>query len=383
LTCGDIDLQFPAFRRFGPRRRIQPLHFGNHLQPFATEHFMARKDPARHPDLEAALAEPFRHPMTPRRKLAWAGGAAAVVAYPLVFQEPYLQHVVIMIFIYALMAQGWNVLAGYCGQISLGHAVFFGIGAYSSAFLFTEFQISPWLGLVVGVMVSILIAIGIGLPTFRLQGHYFAIATLVIGEIGQTIFLNWEWMGGASGIWIPVTREQPWLNFQFHASKLPNYYISLGFLAAACAIVSWMERSKLGLYFRAIREEPEAARSLGINITGYKLLAISISAAFTSVAGTLFTQYIFVIDPETVFPLLLSILVVLMTMLGGAGRLMGPITGAAVLLPISEISRIYLGGTGGSVDLMVYGVMIVLISILSPGGLVPIVERLAGRGGHA
>ncbi len=329
--------------------------------------------------IDAALAEPlFRRPSV----VQWLFGglvAVFVVAFPLIFTQPYYQHVMIMIFIYALMAQGWNVLAGYCGQISLGHAVFFGIGSYSSAYLFTTYHITPWLGLLAGVAISVLVALAIGLPTFRLRGHYFAIATLVIGEIGQTVFLNWEAMGGATGIWIPIDRTDPWLVFQFHADKLPNYYIALAFLVAACAVVAWLARSKTGLDFRAIREDPDAARSLGVNITGYKLVAIAVSAAFTSIAGTLFTQYILVIDPETVFPLTLSILVVLMTMLGGVGTLWGPVVGAAVLLPLSEATRIYFGGTGGAEDQVIYGALIVLISIFYPKGLVGLVGWLLGK----
>ncbi len=330
---------------------------------------------ASDPALVAALAEPARKAPTRARLLAGALVAAFVLGYPLVFDQPYQQHVMIIIFIYALMAQGWNVLAGYCGQISLGHAVFFGIGAYASAFLFATFDVTPWLGMVAGVAIAVAVAVAIGVPTLRLKGHYFAIATLVIGEIGQTIFLNWEYVGGATGIWIPIVRDQPWLAFQFHDSKLPTYYIALGFLAAACLVVAWLERSKPGLYFRAIREEADAARSLGVDVARYKLLAFMLSAAFTAIAGTLYTQYILVIDPETVFPLTLSILVVLMTMLGGVGTLWGPIIGAAVLLPISEMTRVYFGGTGGAVDLMIYGALIVAISIFYPKGLIGLIRK--------
>jgi branched-chain amino acid transport system permease protein len=332
---------------------------------------------------DAALAQPRAQPLqAPAGGVRWLAGAvlaAGVVAYPLVFDQPYQQHILIMVFIYALMAQGWNVLAGYCGQISLGQAVFFGIGAYSAAFMFTNFHLSPWIGMLVGVAVSVAIAFAIGFPTFRLKGHYFAIATLVIGEIGQTVFINWESVGGATGIWIPIERDSPWLAFQFHDSKLPYYYIGLAFLVLACLCVRWLERSKAGLYFRAIREEPEAASSLGVDVTRYKLIAIMVSAAFTSVAGGLFTQYILVIDPETVFPLILSILVVLMTMLGGVGTLWGPIIGAAVLFPLSEATRVYFGGSGGAEDLMIYGALILLISIFYPAGLIGLVRRLAGR----
>jgi branched-chain amino acid transport system permease protein len=336
---------------------------------------------------DPALAEALAEPLHPRQSRAqWATGAvfaACLLAYPLIFDQPYQQHVLIMIFIYALMAQGWNVLAGYCGQISLGQAVFFGIGAYSSAFLFSHFNVSPWLGMVAGVGVSVIVAFAIGFPTFRLKGHYFAIATLVIGEIGQTVFINWEYVGGATGIWIPIERDAPWFAFQFHDSKLPYYYIALAFLVLACLCVGWLERSRTGLYFRAIREEPEAASSLGIDITRYKLIAIMVSAAFTSVAGSLFTQYILVIDPETVFPLILSILVVLMTMLGGVGTLWGPIIGAGILFPLSEFTRIYFGGSGGAEDLMIYGALIVLISIFYPAGLIGLVRKVTRHGPHA
>ncbi len=335
------------------------------------------------PALAAARAEPLRAPPNRAQWILGTVVGACLLAYPLVFDQPYQQHVLIMIFIYALMAQGWNVLAGYCGQISLGQVVFFGIGAYSSAFLFSNFGISPWLGMAVGAVVSMVVALLIGLPTFRLKGHYFAIATLVIGEIAQTVFINWEYVGGATGIWIPIEREAPWFAFQFHDSKLSYYYIGLGFLVLACLCVYWLTHSRTGLYFRAIREEPEAASSLGIDVTRYKLVAIMVSAAFTSVAGSLFTQYILVIDPETVFPLLLSIQVVLMTMLGGVGTLWGPIIGAAVLLPLQEITRIYFGGTGGAVDLMIYGALILLISIFYPRGLIGLVDKITGRGSHA
>ena len=334
-------------------------------------------------ELERARAEPVRTPLSAKQWVWLALAGAALVAYPHVFDAPYQRHVLVMVFIYALMAQGWNVLAGYCGQISLGQAVYFGIGAYSAGFLYANYHISPWLGMLVGVVISVLVALGIGLPTFRLRGHYFAIATLVIGEIGHTLMLNWEFVGGATGVWIPIDRDTPWYSFQFHDNKLPNYYIGLGFLAAACLVVAWLERSKAGLYFRAIRDEPDAARSLGVDITRYKLVAIMISAAFTAVAGAQFAQYVLVIDPETVFPLLLSILVVLMTMLGGIGTLWGPIIGAGVLFPLSEATRVWFGGTGGAEDLMIYGALILLISVFYPGGILALLRRLFVRAGDA
>ena len=335
------------------------------------------------PALERARAEPIHPPLSSKQ---WAGlvlAGAALIVFPHLFDAPYQRHVLVMVFIYALMAQGWNLLAGYCGQISLGQALYFGIGAYGAAFLYAHYEISPWLGMLAGAGIAMLAALGIGLSTFRLRGHYFAIATLVIGEIAYTLMLNWEFMGGATGIWIPIDRDAPWYSFQFHDNKLPNYYIGLAFLAAACLVVVRLERSKAGLYFRAIRDDPDAARSLGVDIVRYKLLAIMISAAFTSVAGAQFAQYVLVIDPETVFPLLLSILVVLMTMLGGIGTVWGPIVGAGVLFPLSEATRVWFGGTGGAEDLMIYGALILLISVFWPGGLLALLRRLFVRSGDA
>lgn len=334
------------------------------------------QDAARDPALQAALTEPVRPRLSKVRTLVGVGTVGTLIVYPFVLNAPFPHHVMIMIFLYALMAQSWNILAGYCGQISLGHAVFFGIGAYSSGYLFATYQLSPWLGMLGGIIIAMGMAVAIGIPTLRLRGHYFAIATLVIGESVQIVFQRWEMVGAASGIWLPIVREQPWLNFQFNESKIPYYFIALAFLALACAAVWHLDRSKVGFYFRAIREEPEAASSLGVNVSLYKVYAFMLSAAFMAMAGTFYAQYVLVIDPETVFPLTLSILVLLIAVMGGVGRLWGPVIGAAVLVPLSEFTRIYLGGTGGTVDLIVYGALIVLICIFRPSGLLGIMKDL-------
>ena len=338
---------------------------------------------ARSEELSQETDKIATHPSRSPSRLWLILLAGALLVFPWVFHDGHTQHVLIMIFIYGLMALGWNIIAGYCGQISLGQAIFFGIGAYSTSFLFTNFGITPWIGMLFGVAVSLAVATGMGLPTFRLKGHYFAIATLVIGEIAQTVFINWEYVGGATGIWIPIVRDASWYAFQFHDSKIPTYYISLGFLTGGLAFTYWMEGSKLGLYFRAIRDEPDAASSLGVDLSRYKLLAFMIAAAFASLSGSQFAQYILVIDPDTVFPLLLSILVVLMTMLGGLGKIWGPIIGAGVLIPISEATRIYFGGQGGAEDLMIYGLLILIISLFYPNGLLGLIERIFTHGKDA
>src|SRR5204862_6687567 len=187
--------------------------------------------------LAAARAEPLWPP--PPRWTLLAGPLAALflVSFPWIFVDRFSQHLMIIVFLYALMAQSWNVMAGFSGQISLGHAAFFGIGAYASSVLFAKYGVTPWIGLLTGMIVSALVAAAIGIPTLRLKGHYFAIATLLIGSGIQIIFQRWEWVGAASGIYVPIDRTSPWFSLQFHASKIPYYYLALAATALAYLFV--------------------------------------------------------------------------------------------------------------------------------------------------
>ncbi|HEV8672830.1 MAG TPA: branched-chain amino acid ABC transporter permease [Methylomirabilota bacterium] len=316
------------------------------------------------------------------RGVRLAGLAALVVAlaiFPIVFTKPYPRDVMIKIFLYGLLAQAWNLLGGYCGQISLGNAVFFGIGAYTSSVLGMWWGVSPWLGMAAGMGLAVVVSQVIGFPCFRLRGHYFAIATIAIGEIVQTIMINWDALGGARGLWLPI-KPETLVNFQFHRAKWPYYYIALGLFAGVFAVTVAVERSRIGYYFRAIREDPEAAQSLGVPLTRYKLLAIALSAGFTALGGSFYAQYVLFIDPESVFPLSLSILICLVAVLGGVGTRWGPFLGAIILIPLSEATRVYFGGTGKAVDLMIYGGLIVLVAVFQPGGLTGLLARLGGGG---
>ena len=169
------------------------------------------------------------------------------------------------------------------------------------------------------------------------------------------------------------------MNFQFHQSKAVYYYIVLGLLVLGLVVTRLIERSRLGYYFRAVREEQDAAASLGVRVARTKRVAFAISAALTAACGTFYAQYVLFIDPESVFPLSLSILICLIAVLGGVGTLWGPLVGAAVLIPLGEATRIYLGGTGKALDLVIYGALIMVISVLQPAGLVGIARRLRRR----
>jgi branched-chain amino acid transport system permease protein len=309
-----------------------------------------------------------------RRALA-AVGVLALLAFPLVFVGPFPRHVMIMIFLYGALATAWNILAGYCGQISLGHAVYFGIGAYTSTLLVREAALTPWLGMVAGAALAVLVSQAIGYPVFRLRGHYFAIATIGFGEIVQTLVLNWDRIGGARGLFVPIKRPDSLLNFQFHESKAVYYYIALGLLALALAATRWLERSRRGYYFRAIREDQDAAASLGVHVAHEKHVAMAVSAGLTALGGTFWAQYVLFIDPESVFPLSLSILICLVAVLGGVGSLWGPVLGAAILVPLSESTRVLLGGTGKALDLVIYGALIMVIAVFQPAGVIGLVRR--------
>ena len=298
-----------------------------------------------------------------------------LIALPLTGLNSFYLHLFIMIFMHAVMAQSWNVIAGFSGQISLGHGAFFGIGAYASSFFFVQFGVSPWISIFIGMFFSGIIAVLIGIPMLRLSGHYFAIATLLIGISFQVVFQRWELVGAASGLWIPLTQEDSWSSLQFHSSKAPYYYIFLFFFIITFFSVWLLSRSKVGFRLRAVRDDAQAASSLCINVSNYKIIAYVISAMIMAPMGSLFGQYILIIDPDRMFNIEISIIVLLIAVLGGIGNIWGPLIGAAILIPISEYSRIYLGGTGGAIDLIFYGLILMAICIFRPEGLISLVPK--------
>lgn len=299
---------------------------------------------------------------------------AAALVYPFVFRQPFPQDLAIKVFLFGGLASAWNILGGFTGQVSLGNAIFFGVGAYAAAVVQTQWGWTPWSGMLLGMGSAIGIGVLIGYPCFRLKGHYFAMATLAIGEVISILFMNWPWMGASIGVYIPL-RDDTWKYFQFGTTKLPYYYVTLAFLAATVALSALIRRSRSGYYFRAIREDQDAARSLGVPARGYKLAAMGISAALTSLGGSLYAQYVLFIDPHSVFPMMLSIQVVLIAILGGVGTIWGPVVGAMVLIPLSEFTRIYIGGTGSGLDLIAYGLLIVVLSVIQPRGVLGFFRR--------
>lgn len=297
---------------------------------------------------------------------------------PLIIHNISFQHIMIMFIIFAAVGLAWNIITGFTGQTSFGHAAFFGIGAYTSSVLFLRFMISPWIGMIIGGIIATIVAFLVSYPCFKLKGHYFAIATLAIAEIVQQLFVSWEYVEGATGISIPITYEGIW-PLQFHTSKLPYFYILYIMFVLVLMGSYKIENSKLGYYLKAIRESHDVAEAIGINPTKYKLYAMLISAFITALFGSIYAQYILYIDPFMVFSLPLSMKIVLLTVLGGLGTLYGPIIGSAVLIPLSEYTRILLGGTGKGVDLIIFGLLVVVVACYQPNGIVGIFKKHLGK----
>jgi len=314
-----------------------------------------------------------------RRELLTALGLAIVAALvPLFVRDVYVQNIMVLTLMYGALSQSWNILSGYCGQISLGHALYFGLGAYTTALLFTRFGVLPWFGMLAGGAISALIAMALGYPCFRLRGHYFVIATIVIAEIALLLIQNWNFAGAALGIDIPV-RGDSWLKFQFMRSKLPYFYFALGLACVAWLVTWWLEDSKWGYWWRAVKDNPEAAESLGVVVFNSKMGAAAVSAFLTAVGGSFYAQFVSYIDPESVMGFQFSLLMALPAVIGGIGTLWGPLLGAVILIPLTELTRSFIGGSGRGVDLIVYGTLIVLISLARPEGLVGLFTRRRRR----
>ena len=307
-----------------------------------------------------------------RRRRELIVGAVVLVGLgvlPLPIRDMYAQNLIIITLLFAGLSQAWNVLGGYCGQISLGHALYLGIGAYVSTMLFVNLGVPPTVGMFVGGAVAAVAALLVGWPCFRLSGHYYAIATVVVGEIGYLLFLNWEFVGAATGIFVPFKGESL-VQLQFRTTKLPFHYVVLAFAALTWVVAWFVEGGRWGFSWRAVRDDVVAARSLGVRVFPSKMAAAAISGGLTGMGGAIYAQYVGYIDPDSILSGNLSILIALPAVLGGVGTLWGPLLGAALLIPLSELTRSYLGGSGQGVDLMIYGGLIVVVSLARPAGLV-------------
>ncbi len=320
-----------------------------------------------------------------RAGLPWQGASAlaaiaiALVAFPFAVADPFYQQIVVTTLMYGALGAAWNLVGGFLGRVSFGHAVFLGFGAYTTLLLLHHLHLSPWFGIPAGGAVAAAAAFVVGRPTLRLTGHYFAMATIALLAVAQLLMVNWSWAGGAVGVEAPIA-DSAWL--LLFRSRAPYYWIAFALALFTLWATFALVRSKTGYYWRAINGDEAAARSLGVPAERYKMVAFVLSAALTGVWGGFYAIYVGFIDPDSAFSLTLSIQIVLVAILGGVGTIAGPWLGAALLMPLSEGMRVALGGSGRGLDLLLYGLAIVLVSLFLPRGVVALWTRRGAAAGR-
>jgi branched-chain amino acid transport system permease protein len=306
------------------------------------------------------------------------GAVVVLLLLPAVLSS-YAVTVFIFIFFYAYLGQAWNIVGGYAGQLSAGHAAFVGVGAYASALLAARAGLTPWIGMFVGGALSALLGALVGYLGFRfgLRGFYFVLLTVALAEICRIAALNTDAVGGALGYYISFTGDPRQFQFQHNWAY---YYVALGLMLAATAVVAGIERLRFGAYLTAIREDEIACEALGVNTFRYKMLAMVVSAFLTGVGGTFYAFYLFSLQPNAVFGIPLSVEIIIRTVVGGAGTVAGPILGSFILSPLAEVSRSYLaaGGWTGA-HLILYGVLLIAVVLFLPHGAYPYLARILGR----
>ncbi len=303
--------------------------------------------------------------------------AAGLLLYPLVMSGPFYLDIGVTFLLAAISASAWNIVGGYAGQVSVGHSMFFGLGAYAPLLVFNLWGWPPVAGIPFGIALAIVLAVLIGLPTFRLTGHYFSMATIAVAELIRIFTGTWDFVGAAIGLQGPA-RARGWWDLTFR-SELPYYYIFLAVLALLLLITAMIERRRFGFYLRAIKASERAARALGVPVRWTKMQALMLSAAFTSVAGSLYVIKTGFIDPDSAFGILISVQMVIVAALGGAGTLFGPLFGALILIPLQSATNSWFGGGGSGLTYILYGGVIVLIARFEPGGLFELWRRIAPK----
>jgi branched-chain amino acid transport system permease protein len=327
--------------------------------------------------------------------------------FPAAVKNPYALHLMILLFLSVMLGESWNVVGGYAGQYSLGHAAYFGIGAYTTLMLMEFRQVAPWWGVWAAVALAMAVSVVIGSITFRLRGPYFVLASIAVAEIIRLVVLNWKDVTkGAEGILvsqIPPLAIGGTVVTDF-LSKVPFYYAGLALAVVAILANVAVQNSKLGYYFQAIREDQDAAHSLGIHLALYKNVALAISAFFTAWAGAFYALYIGFIDPATVLTVELSVEIVLICIIGGIGTILGPVVGSLVLVPLSEALRsnliyeallkagivsegskigLFLKENLAHAHVLIYGILVVAVILYMPDGVLGFAKKALARRARA
>jgi branched-chain amino acid transport system permease protein len=319
----------------------------------------------------------------PGRGLVMLAILLALLLVAPLFVGGYLLTVLFLILYFAYVGQAWNIMMGFAGQLSLGHALYVGLGAYAAAALYVHFGISPWIGLFASIAVSALAGAVIGFLAFRfgVSGVYFAILTIAFAEFARIGFDHFTWVHGSSGFFLPVANYTQNDLLNLRGSTVMFYYLMLALTVIAFVLCHVLLRSRAGYYWLAIRESPEAAQALGINIFKYKMYAVVLSAAMTSLAGVIFAFFYNNLFPEQIFHISRSIEMILGPIIGGIGTLVGPLVGAFLLTALAEGMRevmLQLGVEVPGVKQVFYGVCLLVVVMFLPDGVWPPLSKLFG-----
>ena len=304
--------------------------------------------------------------------------------------DRFMLSLALLILFWAYLGNAWNIMGGYTGLFSFGHAMFYGIGAYTSTVLLVDYAISPIVGMLVGALIAGLFGafIGYHLSRFGVRGHFFALGTFAIAEMVRLFATELEFINTSIGIHIPLVRGDSWIRLQFEETFSNYFYVILVLFVIGQLVTITIVRNKLGYYFQAIREDEEAAAALGVNVLRYKVISVAISAALTAIGGSFFAQYFLFIDPTIVFGVSVSVQILLRPIVGGVGTIWGPFVGALLLTPLAEFTRSvvrtppgfldFIEGRAG-VDVMLFGAILIIVVLFMPDGLIGAGRRLLNR----
>jgi branched-chain amino acid transport system permease protein len=315
--------------------------------------------------------------LTHPRFYCGALGLALMLALPLLSGSDFMLHIAVTICVFAALSSAWNIMGGYAGQLSLGHAVYYGIGGYATALLVAHLGLSPWLGMWVGAALAAVVGAAIGYPCFRLRGPFFSLASIAFLEVTRLLTIHFgDWTGGAAGLIVPLKIGWAWMIFQDKANYL---IIAFGLLLVSLGVSWWVRRSRLGYTLTAVREREDAALAAGINNSGVKLKAVMISAGLTAIIGAFHAMYLTFLEPATMFSLATSIEIAMYALIGGLGTVSGPLFGALLVIPLAELARGWLGASANGLHGFVYGAALVIITLTLPAGLVGSFGARVGR----
>lgn len=311
-----------------------------------------------------------------------AGVAAVLLAVAWFYSsDPFILNILAQAFLFGALASSWNIIGGFGGQFSLGHGVFFAIGAYTTANLYIHWQISPWFALLPAAGLAALVAVAVSWPTFRLRGPFFAIATMALNEVAFVLSNYFSTLtGGPRGLSLPFKAG---IQNMIFTSRFHSALLMLGFLVVCLIICAAVYRSRLGYYLQAMHLDEDAARASGIRVLHVKLTGMAISAALTGVGGALFAMYLRFVDPPTLLSLPdIGVKFALIALIGGVGTLYGPVAGALLIVPLESQLRAGLSASLPGANLIVLGIILILCALFMKQGIVGLIRQLWERFGR-